>query len=247
MKKKIIFLIQIILVFIIIICILNLLNWFIENKQNSQISEKLLSYYTSEDIIIENTKKKYNIPNINFDELRKSNNEAVGWIKVNNTNINYSIVKTVDNSFYLTHNFNKDYNSAGWIFADYQNNFEILDKNTIIYGHNRRNNTMFAGLKNTLVDTWYKNPENQYICFSTPNTNYIGQIFSIKKIPENDFKAIINFSSEDEFLNYINLLKIQSIFNFDVDINASDNIITLYTCDDNTDYRIILTAKLIEV
>ena len=72
-----------------------------------------------------------NMIDINFNELKNINNDVKGWIKVNGTNINYPFVQSKNNKYYLTHSFDKSYNSAGWLFLDYRNN----NKNTIIYAH----------------------------------------------------------------------------------------------------------------
>ena len=129
-------------VIILIVCVLYCVFWFIENKKNSNIQKFLINKLNIEDIdTITNTQN--NIRNINFDELIKINKDTVGWIKVNNTNIDYSLVKTNNNSFYLKHSFNKKFNSAGWIFVDYRNKFDGTDYNIIIYGHSRIDGSMF--------------------------------------------------------------------------------------------------------
>lgn len=69
---------------------------------------------------------------MDLQELRRINPETVGWIKLENTNIEYPIVQTTDNSFYLNHSFDKSYNEAGWIFADYRNKLDGTDKNIVI-------------------------------------------------------------------------------------------------------------------
>lgn len=85
--------------------------------------------------------------------------------------IDYPVVQASDNSFYLTRSFDKSKNSAGWIFADYRNKLDGTDKNIILYGHNRLDNSMFATLNNTQKESWYNNPENKYITYTTPNRN----------------------------------------------------------------------------
>ena len=83
---------------------------------------------------------------INFDYYKNKNNDTVGWIKVNGTNINYAIVKSNDNKYYLNHDFYKRKSDTGWIFLDYRNDLENVSNNTIIYGHNLINRTMFGYL-----------------------------------------------------------------------------------------------------
>ena len=97
---------------------------------------------------------KVKLIDVNLDELKKINEETVGWIQVAGTTVNYPIVQHSDNKFYLTHQFDKKYNDAGWIFMDHRNNSEDFDSNTIIYGHGRLNKTMFGSLKNVIKKSW---------------------------------------------------------------------------------------------
>ena len=123
---------RLISVVIIIICLILLYNWHKENTENSSLSDELSdSFITatsevtpkSESDTSENSSTTYESIEVNFEDLLSQNPQTVGWIKVNNTNINFPIVQSQDNNFYLKHNFKKNYNSAGWIFADYTNNF----------------------------------------------------------------------------------------------------------------------------
>ena len=83
---------------------------------------------------------KYDLINVNFDDLLEQNDETVAWIQVKGTNINYPVVRASNNDYYLTHSFNKYYNEAGWVFMDYRNTGN--EKNTIIYAHARLDKTM---------------------------------------------------------------------------------------------------------
>ena len=110
-----------------------------------------------------------NLINVDFNELKNINENVVGWIQVNGTNINYPFVHTSNNDFYLTHSFDDSYNSAGWVFADSSNKLDGTDRNIVIYGHNRRDGGMFGTLKNILTDEWQSNSENLIIPFITEN------------------------------------------------------------------------------
>ena len=107
------------------------------------------------------------------------------------------------------------------------------------------NDTMFAELENTLNADWYENENNKYITFNTEYKDYIGEIISAYKIKASDF-IVSNYYEENEFINYIESIKNRSIYDFNTEVNANDKIITLYTCDDTSEYRIIVQAKLIE-
>ncbi len=184
-----------------------------------------------------------------FNELLSINSDTVGWLKVNNTNINMPIVKSSNNNYYLTKNFKKEYSVLGWLFADYRNEFNNgLSKNTIIYGHTMKNGPglMMSSLKNVLDNSWLNNSDNLQITFDTPNKNMKWQVFSIYTTPVTDDYLRVNFDSDADFINFTNMLKNRSIRNFGVTINGDDNIITLSTCYLNADNRLVVHAKLIK-
>lgn len=184
---------------------------------------------------------------VDFEALKSKNTDSVAWIKINNTNINYPIVKASNNSYYLKRNFNKEKNSAGWIFADYRNNFETLDTNTIVYGHNRRNGTMFSNLNYYLNTEWCSNEENKYFNFITGNQNYIAEIFSVYKVRSSNVSLTNNFTSVEEFQENIDAWKNASIYDFKTDVTTDDKILTLCTCDNNNSYRILIISKLMPI
>lgn len=174
--------------------------------------------------------------------MKLQNKDTVAYLKVNNTNISYPVVKSSNNSYYLNHNFEKSYNEAGWIFADYKNKFDGTDKNIVIYGRNRRDLSMFGSLKNILDTNWYNKKENLKIEFITDDVENIYEIFSIYKIENEDYYIKTEFAN-NEFSEFINTLKNRSIKNFNTNVDENDNIFTLSTCVDNNKYRIVLHAK----
>ena len=104
-----------------------------------------------------------NFINVNLNYYLQKNPETVAWLQVNGTKVNYPIVQHSNNDFYLEHDFYQRKTTNGWIFADYRNNFETFDNNTIIYGHNLINDTMFGSIPNILKNNWFNNKNNHYI------------------------------------------------------------------------------------
>lgn len=182
--------------------------------------------------------------NVDFNELKSINNNVIGWIKVNGTDINYPFVQASDNKYYLTHSFDNSWNSAGWVFLDSRNN-KTNNKNTIIYAHGRTDKTMFGTLKNVLSSTWQNNSNNYVIKISTESENSLWQIFSTYHIPTTSDYLITDFNNDDEFIGFTNKLIDRSLFNFNTSVNASDNILTLSTCYNNSD-KMVVHAKLIK-
>ena len=182
MKKNIIYkLLIIILIILFSISIYKIIKWNIDNNKTNKIinnikTEVIESEDNDNTEIIEQEESidkndpyfdyiKMNMIDVNFDNLKKINNDIKGWIKVNGTNVNYPFVQTNDNDFYLNHTLDKTSNGGGWLFLDYRNNI-LNDKNTIIYGHGRVNKTMFGSLKNILDNNWLTNKDNFVIKLS---------------------------------------------------------------------------------
>lgn len=226
----------IILIVILVYSTIKVIKYIIDNKQNEKIEDYIFNYveentYNGED------NNKYNI---DFATLKIKNSDTVGYLKVNGTDIENVVVKGKDNSYYLKHNFNKEYNTAGWIFADYHNKIDGTDRNIIIYGHNMINNTMFGTLKNVLNEEWKEVEENRFITFITEQEGYIYEVFSVYQIEAEDYYMTTNFKNNQEFLKFANTLKSRSKYNFDVDIKEKDSILTLSTCANNNKYRLIV-------
>lgn len=188
---------------------------------------------------------KMNLIDVDFNELKKINSSTIGWIQVNGTNINYPFVQTNDNKYYLTHTFNKSYNSAGWVFLDYRNNINELDKNTIIYAHGRYDSTMFGSLKNILSSGWLNNKNNYVVKLSSEKENTLWQVFSVYRIPTTSDYIHVNFTSNTEFKKWASILVNRSAYNFNTSVNENDFILTLSTCY-NKNEKVVLHAKLIK-
>lgn len=181
-----------------------------------------------------------------FSTLQEINKDTVGWLTVNNTRIDYPVVQAKDNDYYLRRDYYQNKNRHGWIFMDYRNNPDELNENTIIYGHNLANQTMFGTLRYALNSYWYKKSANQIITFNTPNENMKFQIFSIYTIPTTNDYLDITFPTTDAYQTYIDLVKGRSIYDFNIEVTTGDKILTLSTCANGNDKRLVIHAKLIK-
>ncbi len=234
------------LMIVFIICLIvavysgkEIIKWHLNNKENAEIIEAVSSKVSIS--AVEDEKAKYQI---DFNGLKEINNDTVGWLKVYGTNVEFPVVQSADNSYYLTHNFEKRNNAAGWAFADYRNRFDGTDKNIVIYGHNRRDGSMFASLKNILTPEWYTNDENRIVVFITENNYSLYEVYSIYEIEEEEYYILTDF----DVISYSDFIKrsvSKSIYDFGIDVNENDRILTLSTCANNSKYRIVLQAKKI--
>ena len=179
---------------------------------------------------------------INFDALLAENQDVVGWIYSEGTPISYPIVQSSDNDFYLRRLLDGSYNIAGSIFIDYRNSSDLSDFNTIIYGHNLKNGTMFGTLKE------YKNQEyydkHPMINIYTPEVNY--SIELIAGYQTDIYSNIYKLPKTTEELEglYKEIIELSS-FKTNVIFEDGDRLITLSTCTDGADIsRYVLIGKV---
>lgn len=180
-----------------------------------------------------------------FEKLLEINKDTIGWLTVNNTNIDYPVVQSNNNDYYLQKDFYNNKNRHGWIFMDYRNSIEDLDDNTIIYGHNLANQKMFGTLRYASNASWYKKTNNQIITFNTLNQNMKWQIFSVYKVPVTNDYLIANFTNNEEKIEFFKMLKDRSIYDFNQFIDENTKILTLSTCSNGSKERLVVHAKLI--
>ncbi len=226
-KKKVIKLINLLFIIIcflgVIFSLKNVLSWKISNKENEETFKKIDEIINESIITNEENETVYDI---DFESLKKQNSDVVGYLKVNNTKIDYVVVKGKDNDYYLNHDFNKKKNKAGWIFTDYRNKVNGEDRNLVIYGHETHDGTMFGSLSNLLKE---ENLNDQtIITFITDSSEKQYQIFSIYTIEPEDYYIKTEFSVE-EFEKFKEKLKERSKYKININLK-NKNILTLSTC-----------------
>lgn len=183
-----------------------------------------------------------------FDALLEENDELVGWLTVDGTQIDYPILKADNNVDYLRHDFYKDYNILGSIFMDFRNEIDTNDDlNTIIYGHRTKNGAMFEGLTNFQDQEFLD--EHPTFTFDTLYESYEAEIFAVYNTLT-DFNYIqTDFASSEDFDQLLQEIDQRSLVKSDVEIGPDDRIITLSTCDyalDDNNGRLVVQAKLVK-
>lgn len=263
-RKDRVFLIIMIFVFIVILVfsLTKIKTWLKDRNNNNEVIDKITEEVKIDKIkdddnteLINSDKEEktsdywyyVNFPliNVDFNNLKKINDETVGWINVNNTNINYPFVRSRDNDYYLSHSYDKTYNNAGWVFMDYRNNRDLNNKNTILYAHGRMDKTMFGSLYMTQYSSWYQNKSNHIIRISTELENTLWQVFSVYKIEEESYYIKTDFSNDTEFNDFLTTIKNRSKYDFNTELTSSDKILTLSTCANDKE-RYVVHAKLIK-
>lgn len=209
-----------------------------EQKQLIEISE------IKEDVDILEEESK-----INFKELSNINSDIVAWIVIDGTNINYPIVQSTNNTYYLKHSFYKKYSNYGTIYMDATANKDFSSSNTFIYGHYTANKSMFGELGNYMKQSFFE--EHPYIIIYTPEKTIKAEIFSVHVDDASSPSYQMNFTTNEAFKNYIDLMKQKSVINSGIEVDyTTDKIITLYSCSRETNYqkqdRYYIHAKIVE-
>ncbi len=233
--------VMILLIGIFIFSCTKLILFYLDTQNNKKDSDKLV-----EEVIKNNDSE--DIIKINFKKLSSINNDVIGWIKFNNGKVNNPIVQTKNNDYYLTHSFNKKKNQNGTIFMDYRNKL-LNDKNVVLFGHASLDKSMFGSLSDVFKNDFFDNKENNYIqIIDKDNTILTYQIFSYYVIEKEEFYITTAFQNDKEFNNFLGVIKKRSKKDFDIEVSANDNILTLSTCHGTggTSKRKVIHAKRIQ-
>ena len=236
---------KLLIIIIILACIVSLIivgyifiKDYLECNSNNEDIDDLI-----DEVFVENPSEKENT--IDWNYLKSINEDIIGWIEIEDTEINYPILKDNDNLYYLKHNYLKKYNSNGSIFTLDINPFE--DCETLLYGHNMKNGTMFSVLGEYLDKDFLLSHQN--IKIYTQNKNYEGAIFSAYSIGIGTEKNNISNLSFDEKIEYYKKASRIKIDNVEV----TNKIVKLSTCSyinsrtRPTDQRYYIIATLKEI
>ena len=252
-KKQIIYLIVLGISFIVFFFSLyHIIIWYLDNKATNQLIYELQEMVNIKDsdktitteILDSSRYHNEQLLSVDFTNLLVKNNEVVGWIEIPYTNINYPFLQHTNNSYYLTHSFDKSYNNAGWIYLDYRNKIDPIDMNTIIYAHGRVDGTMFGSLKYVLTDEWFQ--KNKHIIkVSTLSYNYLFEIFSAYHIKTTNDYLTTNFDSVGTYQEFLDTIQGRSMVDFSTNVSVNNKIITLSTCYNNRE-KMVVHGKLIK-
>ncbi|MDD3931882.1 MAG: class B sortase [Eubacteriales bacterium] len=165
---------------------------------------------------------------INFKSLQERNPDTVGWIEIPGTEINYPIVKGDDNDFYLHRDFQSEKSKSGTIFMDYRNDGDFTNRHSILYGHNMRNGSMFAGSMAYKDSVFFD--QNDKIYIDTPDGRTIWQIFATYVTTTDFYYIITDFLDDRSFSSFLQTIQSKSSFQSPVSPVVSDHLLTLSTC-----------------
>ena len=183
---------------------------------------------------------------IEFDVLRELCGDIIGWLYLPDTVINYPVVQGPDNDFYLNRFLDGKPNVGGTLFADYLVPSDFSGRNTVIYGHNMRDGSMFALVDDYAEQSFYE--EHPVMYLNTPEQNYRLDIFSGFITDPESFVYTTVFSSDEDYALFLSALKAFSEIDCGVPVGIEDRVVTLSTCTySGEDVRFVLCAKLVEI
>ncbi len=249
MKKKISLIITFIAAIIFIIAGVKLFTLLKAYKDAADEYSKLNnSYVDSVGTDGSDTVSATEIPiEVDFDALAKINPDIKGWIYYPVLNISYPIVQTDDNEYYLTHTFARNTNNSGAVFLDHENSSDFTDFNTLIYGHNMRDGSMFGSLKKLYQEAGLRKSKPCFYILLPNDVVYECEIFSYY-IGHETSDAFTIPESDDQKNAYINDALRKSVENTGVEVTTDDRIVTLATCSGpaGTQYRFFVHGRIAE-
>lgn len=186
------------------------------------------------------------IGNVDFEGLRAKSTDYAAWIYSPDTVINYPIVYTDNNFYYLDHIPVEQYNSAGTLFIDCKCAADFSDQNTLIYGHNMNDGSMFASLREYANQEYYD--AHPVIYISTPDFNYRLDLIAGFLTEPTSFAYANNFDEPEQFMAYIESIQSMSTFKSDVEVTEEDKVVSLSTCTyEINDGRYVVVGKLTQI
>lgn len=234
---------------VIVVCLIiagfsgwNLYKELHEYQESKETYEKL-----TPSVVIENpdTNEVDTAPLFDWEKLKGINGDFVGWIRLDDSTVDYPFVQGTDNEYYLRHLFDGTYNNSGCVFMDVNNNRDFSDKNTILYAHNMKNGTMFASIEKYKDASYYDG--HKVIHIYTEATTYdVYPVAGIVTDGQDDYVRT-SFNDDNDFMSYVNRFVSSSTFTSEQSIEPIDRMIMLSTCNyDRSDGRYVLIGKLVQ-
>lgn len=233
---------KIILLPILIIIMAIAISMYIYNKNNNILNDIVIdeTYVTSE-----KTQRMLQV-----EELKKENEDIIGWLEIANTSINFPVLQGIDNEYYMTHTYNKEYSKDGSIFLDKDYNWESPSSNLLLYGHNNKNGNMFQGLLEYKEESYYKEHPNIRFTTTTEDSEYeIISVFLSRvyyKSETNVFRYyyFINAENEEQYNYYVEESKKASLYDTGKTAEYGEQLLTLSTCEySQKDGRFAIVAR----
>lgn len=244
-KKTIWIIVLAICLGVFVACAAYFVNSYFQSKKIENLRDEV--FIPSKETTESKPDKKVEVP-IDFDKLKKANPDIYAWISIPEVNVDYPILQSEsDNGFYLNHTVNGQKSVYGSIYTENYNSKDFSDFNTLVYGHNMKNGTMFGSLKK-YRDVQFFN-QNRYITVYMPGRILKYEIFAAYTWDNKHVLLTRNFESEYNRKTYIEEIfavrDMNSQVSKDIVVTESDRIITLSTCMNDKSKRFLVSGVLI--
>ncbi len=243
--------IKIILIVFLSICFISAVSYliysFILSNKNKALYDDAIPNETTEELVQVNSQFVDKVK-----ELQQDNTDVKGWIQIEDTSINYPLLQTEDNDYYLTHNYKKEKNSYGSVFINSNSNLKDNNSNVIIYGHNMKDGQMFNDLlKYQDKDFYEKHPTIKLATDESEEKYEIIYVFKSRVFYQDEknvfrFYHYYNFENENQYNEYINNCKSIQLYDTGKTSEYGNQLITLITCEYSQENgRMVVVAKKI--
>ncbi|MFI3173514.1 MAG: class B sortase [Eubacteriales bacterium] len=229
---------------------LNQLPQAVQGMTDEEVEDFLDVYRIKEEVEEEIEEQEEEVATIDFEEIQSFNSDVYAWISIPGTNIDYPVLQhEFDDSYYLNYNLDGSHGYPGCIYTERINSKDFQDYNTVLYGHNMKEGTMFAELHEFKNGNFFL--ENNTIYIYTPEETLEYRIFAAYVYDDRHILYNFDFSTESGYASYIDSIYIRRGLNDNIDetveVTSEQKIITLATCiGDMPENRLLVQAVLIE-
>lgn len=233
-------------ILLIVLSVIYIINFFLLKKEATEESNLLNTIEINKEQVTKTETERM----LQVKKLQEENPDIIGWLEIEGTKINYPVLQSSDNKYYLNHNYRKKETELGSIFLDCNYDFDIPSSNLLIYGHNTQNGEMFQNLlKYAKKDFYNKHPVIRFTTGEEDAEYEIISVFKSKIYYQSDINVFryyffINAQNEEEYDEYISSIKRLSLYKIKATANYGDQLITLSTCSYHTkDGRFVVVGR----
>ena len=219
-------------------------NYHEGEKTYSDLKNQYAAPVETEDEQPEELKKPYKLLDVDFATLQAQNPDVIGWIDFDAFDLSYPIVWSGDNEKYLRTMWNGQPNSAGSIFMEGANT-SLDDLHVILYGHNMRNRTMFGNLREYRKEEFYQEHGGGFTLY-TPEATWRYEIFSVKQIRADNPLYTVGYLYGEAYTKFLERACQSRFYDTGVTVYSEDHVMTLSTCVDDDDQRLVVMARRAE-
>jgi len=222
-------------------------------KTNSPTNDETYKEIANDDsqILVEEPEDVKTERMVKLEELQKENSDIVAWLEIENSNINYPVLQGFDNSYYMTHNYKKEYSKHGSLFLDKDYDWSLPSTNLLIYGHNNRGSKeMFVDLINYKKEDYYKTHKTIRLTTNQEDAEYeiisvfLSRVYYKSETDVFRYYYFINAENEQEFNDYVENSKKASLYEIEATAQYGDQLLTLSTCEfSQEDGRLAVVAR----